>query len=100
MGRTEARNEPEYHGKLNDQQREKVREWLEDKWGYDAKCPLCKHGEWVTSTSLVGTPAVDGTGFKGFSTSVGYVFVPVSCANCGYTVLLDTDDMELWPLGI
>jgi len=74
---------------LSQEQRECVAVWLREKWK-GATCPLCKQGKWVVGPNLVALRAVPPT-------SVGdllmggpvYPLVPISCANCANTMLVN-----------
>lgn len=70
---------------------ERVRTWLDEKWG-DNPCPLCKVGAWSIS-SLAQVP-------EWASLSQAIPVFPVTCTNCGNTVLISSLIVGLVPPGV
>jgi hypothetical protein len=66
---------------------EKLINHLKEKWG-GQKCPLCLHGEWSVQDN-----AYELREFHGGSMVIGgsalIPVVPVTCNNCGNTVLIN-----------
>lgn len=60
---------------------------IQAKWSPEARCPLCGHEEWeVADQCFELRPAVrGGRAAAGFFLPV----LPVMCAHCGHTVLLN-----------
>ncbi|MBT1171289.1 zinc ribbon domain-containing protein [Bifidobacterium sp. SO4] len=63
--------------------------WLNKKWG-NQECPICHEHSWnIEQTAIRGDRFV----FTGQpSNDVPFmVFIPVTCTNCGYTLLFNNE---------
>ncbi len=65
---------------LEEEQITAAADWLEAKWGFGRKCPYCASPTWS-----VGPPSV----FRLSDGAESIPLFPVSCTNCGQTVLVD-----------
>jgi hypothetical protein len=62
---------------------------LGDMWGAERNCPYCEVSRWTVATELVKIPTLRDQG--------KLPYFAVSCANCGNTVLIDAETVDLWP---
>lgn len=63
-------------------------DWVSERWGDARACPYCGHARWA-----VGAPVE----LQRVSGGAGARVVPVTCAHCGHTALIDATVMGLVP---
>ncbi len=73
--------------KASPEDRERIQEWLNEKWVSPKACPICTNPNWVIAEHLIAPPVSSGGGL-----SIGgptYPFVMVTCTNCAHTHLFN-----------
>ena len=72
--------------KMNDDQKMKMKDFLNSRWESPFKCSYCGKNEWIISDSLFQLIE-----FNDGNLVIGgdiVPIIPVSCSNCGNTVLV------------
>ncbi len=88
---------PDLHGKLSDDEKDKVVSWLKEKWKGPVICPYSKDSEWIIGEYIVAPINYSKKGiFVGGEDSPQ---VMVVCKNCGHTVFLNAVILGLFPPG-
>lgn len=78
---------PDSEGKLSEEEKQKVVNWLKEKAPILGMCSLCKKGEWLLSDHTV-VPMLFGQGAVTGGTA--YPQVMLICKNCAHTQFLNT----------
>ncbi|HHC6778578.1 TPA: hypothetical protein ACN33Q_004798 [Vibrio parahaemolyticus] len=75
--------------KLNQQQRDRLNQHLAENWQAPVACSVCRSNNWGVSDHVYELREFNG-GAMTFGGSGGIVpLCPVSCNNCGNTVLIN-----------
>jgi len=64
-----------------------LRAYLEHKWG-PVSCQMCRQGTWVIGNSLFELREYHG-GAVVFGGAPIVPIIPITCSNCGHTVLIN-----------
>ncbi len=74
---------PDFDGRLNQQDYDKINEWFRSKWKMPV-CPVCNaRNSWSVEQYLANAPILRAISSQQSNT---YPFVLVICSNCGHTV--------------
>ncbi len=86
---------PDSEGRLTDQERTKINQWLTDRWKTSVLCPICHENHWSIGRHIVTTLRMtsQGTMLGGES----YPQVLVICHTSGYTAFVNAVIMGLMP---
>jgi hypothetical protein len=90
---------PDKDGKLTEEDRSRALSWLAAKWsGPRRNCPICTAVQWAVGEHVVAPllHSSEGTILGG---PVAYPNVPIICASCGYTFLMNAVRMGIVPRG-
>jgi len=74
--------------KLTQEQSAKLLEYLKSKWTPDARCPMCGKDDWGVAEYVFQMLAASLSGGLVLGGPV-MPLVPVTCINCGNTVLVN-----------
>ena len=84
-------------GRLSDQDKQKIADWLDEKWTQPSKCSVCGHSDWTLGEHLVNLQIYYGGGLRiGGPT---YPYVMVICKNCAQTLFFNAVMLGLIPSG-
>lgn len=73
--------------KLDDKQKERLIEYMENKWPEPQTCPICKNTEWgISDTIFEIREFFDG---KMIISGTSIPLIASTCRSCGYTVLFN-----------
>jgi predicted nucleic-acid-binding Zn-ribbon protein len=75
--------------KLSEAQRKKMIDYIQEKWVLPTKCPVCKQNDWNVSSEVYEIREFHGGGMVIGGKSVIAPLVPVTCYNCGNTLLFN-----------
>ncbi len=88
---------PDKKGKLSPEEKEKVKEWLEEKWKASNLCPVSHDNNWV-----IGDYTVTPINFSSTGTILGGPISPqvmLICSTCGYTLYFNAMVMGIFASG-
>lgn len=78
--------------------REAARKFIMEKWQGLSACPICKESNWEVSDLFESGPIRTAHGpliNPGTGAIRVYTFFPVFCRTCGYTILFDSNALDL-----
>lgn len=80
----EARKRNEYTRYVVD----RLKRWVDEKWGADYHCPMCHLGfnAWATHGAVP---------LQIYGLSDQQTLVPMICGNCGYTILINSNTARI-----
>jgi|SRR5215831_6240134 len=79
---------PGEDGKLTQEDKNKVIEYLKTRWKAPQACPICGESQWFVADHLV-TPTIMGPGASFLLGGVAYPLVMLVSTPCGYTRFLN-----------
>jgi hypothetical protein len=82
--------------KLSEDEKERVKAWLREKWRNPAICPICGSKEWLVGDHLV-QPITMGKDRGLQLGGISYPQVMVISPTCGYTMFLNAVVVGLVP---
>ncbi len=86
---------PETEGTLSNEEKKKVRDWINEKWGMQKTCPSCGKNEWQLADHLVSPSVHYGGGVRIGGPS--YPQAMLICMVCGFTFYFNAVVMGLIP---
>ncbi|MCD4727797.1 MAG: hypothetical protein K8R46_09055 [Pirellulales bacterium] len=75
--------------KLTDQQQAQLVNYIKTKWAAPATCSVCRQNSWQVATEVLEIRAFHGGSMVIGGKNAVVPLVPVTCQNCGNTVLLN-----------
>lgn len=75
--------------KLSDVNFKKINEHIAKKWQAPVACPVCKQNNWSVSSEILELREFHGGSMVIGRSSAVVPIVPVTCSNCGNTVLFN-----------
>lgn len=75
--------------KLTEEQRKKMVDYLQEKWVPPTICPICRQNNWNVSAEVYEIREFQGGAMIIGGMSVIAPLFPVTCNNCGNTVLFN-----------
>lgn len=80
---------------LRPEQLQQVLDWIKTRWTHPQACPIDGSTSWEVPTQMAAIPVL--TPARVFELGRSFPVVPVSCASCGYTVLINAVKIGLVP---
>lgn len=75
--------------KLSDKDYKDINKHIAEKWQVPVACPVCKHNNWSVSQEILELREFHGGKMVVGGNTAIVPIVPVTCSNCGNTVLFN-----------
>lgn len=89
---------PDPKGKLSDEEKQFIADWLDKNWTKSRECPVSGHNSWTIADHLVVPMNYRWHEAGGGTLLSGEVYpqAMVICTGCGYSVYFNAVKMELF----
>ncbi len=86
---------PDAQGGVTPDEQQLIQQWFQDRWKGAVMCPVCNTGGWSYGTYYVQAPRWSADALM--PGSITFPMLPVSCNNCGHTMLFSIGQMGIKP---